>query len=73
MPLSAGDIKVSPPIETWGMDGNQTVRVYQFNFTIRDQGSYRVDIPVKGFSPQIAEQVIRSKAAAIVATLDSFS
>lgn len=73
MPLSAGDIKVSPPIETWGQDGNQTIRVYQFQFTIRDSGSYQVLVPVAGFTPKKAEDAIRAKANDIIATLDAFS
>lgn len=73
MPLSPGDIKVGPPIETWGQVMNQTVKVYQFNFTIRDSGSYQVMIPVANFTPQLAEQKIREVANNIIATLDAFS
>lgn len=74
MPLNTGDVKVSPPRETWGTDqyGNR-VQVYEFTFQIRGQGNYTVTLLMKDFTPQLLLTAVMSKANAIVDGIDQFS
>lgn len=71
--IIAGEIKILPPIQTTlSGDGMRSFQVYKIFFTIRGNGSYSVEVPVEGFTPQIAQAAIEAKANEIIDTLDLF-
>lgn len=73
MALQPSDIKINPPIqETLAGDGVRSIRVYRIYFSLRGEGNYHVDVPMDGYSPELAMQAIEAKARAICETLDLF-
>lgn len=73
MALQPGDVKIVPPIQTTlSGDGQRSYQVYRIHFSIRGEGSYSVDVPVNGFSPETAQAAIEAKARVICETLDLF-
>lgn len=73
MALQPGDIKVNSPIQTTlAGDGQRSYQVYRIFFSIRGEGNYSVDVPVNGFTPDMAQMAIEAKARTICDTLDLF-
>lgn len=73
MALQPGDIKIVPPMpEVLTGDGQRSYKAFKVFFMVRDSGPYSVEVPVNGFTPELAQAAIIDKAKVICETLDLF-